>query len=56
MNQFLKNFGVLLIMLGVLVLGYYMLRMPVGNMLLALAGLLMVGGIAAHIILNRIIE
>lgn len=56
MNQFLKNFGILLIILGVIVLGFYTLNTPVGNALLVLAGLLMVGGIAAHIILNRIIE
>lgn len=56
MNHFLKNFGVLLIILGVVVLGFYTLNTPVANTLLVLAGLLMVGGIAAHIILNRIIE
>lgn len=56
MNQILKNFGILLIVLGVVVLVIYTINPPVGNVLLILAGLLMVGGIAAHVILNKIIQ
>nr|WP_319399635.1 hypothetical protein [uncultured Carboxylicivirga sp.] len=56
MNYILKNFGVLLIIIGVVVLAMYMLNPPVGNLLLVIAGLLMVGGIIVHIVLNRIVE
>ncbi|MCU4166070.1 hypothetical protein [Carboxylicivirga caseinilyticus] len=56
MNQILKNFGILLILLGVVILLVYMMNTPVGNGLLVLSGFLMVGGIVAHVILNRIIE
>lgn len=56
MNQFLKNFGIILIILGVAVLAFYTINTPVSNVPLIFAGFLMVGGTAAHIILNRIID
>ncbi len=56
MNQFLKNFGIIMIIIGVAVLAFYTLNTPVSNTPLVLAGLLMVGGVAAHIILNRVVE
>jgi multisubunit Na+/H+ antiporter MnhG subunit len=56
MNTFLKNFGIILIIIGVIVLGLYSLNPPTSNTPLAMAALLMVGGIAVHVIFNRIID
>lgn len=56
MNQFLKNFGIILIILGVCVLAFYTINSPVSNTPLVFAGILMIGGIAAHVILNKIIS
>ncbi len=56
MNQFLKNLGILVVILGAALLGYYMSVAQHGNGILVAAGVLMVGGIALHIILNRIFE
>jgi len=56
MNTFLKNFGIILILVGVVVLGFYSMNTPTSNTPLALAALLLVGGIGVHIILNRIID
>jgi len=56
MNQFLKNFGIILIVLGVGVLAFYTINNPVSNTPLVFAGILMIGGIAAHVILNKIIS
>ncbi len=56
MNVFLKNFGIILIILGVGILAFYTVSNPVSNTPLVFAGLLMIGGIAAHIILNKIIN
>lgn len=56
MNTFMKNFGIILIILGVLVLAYYAMENPVSNATLIVAGILMIGGIAGHIIFNRIFD
>jgi len=56
MNVFLKNFGIILIILGVVVLGFYSLEPSTSNAPLIFAAGLMIGGIAVHVILNRIIE
>ncbi|MBK3518387.1 hypothetical protein [Carboxylicivirga marina] len=56
MNTFLKNFGIILIILGVVVLGFYSMNNPTSNTPLIFAALLMIGGIGAHVILNRIID
>ena len=56
MNQFMKNLGILVIILGACVLGYYMLVAHHGNGILISAGVLMIGGIALYIILNRIFD
>ncbi|WP_430812138.1 MULTISPECIES: hypothetical protein [unclassified Carboxylicivirga] len=56
MNTFLKNFGILLIIAGVVVLAVYAMNPIVSNTPLALAALLLIGGIAVHIILNRVLE
>jgi multisubunit Na+/H+ antiporter MnhG subunit len=56
MNQLLKNLGVLLILIAVFILSYYMVESPVENTLLVVAGLLILTGLSAHIILNRSLE
>ncbi|MCT4589877.1 MAG: hypothetical protein N4A71_18780 [Carboxylicivirga sp.] len=56
MNTFLKNFGIILIILGVVVLGIYSIDTPASNTPLIFAGLLLIGGTIVHVILNRIIE
>ncbi|WP_185969047.1 hypothetical protein [Carboxylicivirga sp. M1479] len=56
MNTFLKNFGIILILLGVIVLAFYMANTPPSNTPLVMAALLFVGGTGAHIVLNRIID
>jgi multisubunit Na+/H+ antiporter MnhG subunit len=56
MNTFLKNFGIILIVLGVAVLSFYVMNNPTSNAPLAFAALLLIGGLSVHIILNRIID
>lgn len=56
MNTFLKNFGILLIILGVVILGVYTINTPVSNLPLVFSGLLMIGGIAVHVVINRIMD
>lgn len=56
MNEFLKYLGVLLILIGVGVLGWYSYQNPTENAMLIAATLLLVGGLALHIILNRILD
>lgn len=56
MNQFLKYFGIILITLGVGVLGYYAMKTPVSNAPLIFSALLLICGVAVHIIINRIID
>lgn len=56
MNQFLKYSGVLLILFGVIILGIYAYRSLVSNTLLIVSALLLIGGLAIHIILNKILD
>jgi len=56
MNVLLKNFGIILIILGVIVLGFYSINTPTSNTPLAFAAILLIGGAILHVILNRIIE
>lgn len=56
MNTFLKNFGIILIILGAVVLSVYSTNPTASNTPLVFAALLMVGGTALHVILNRIID
>ncbi len=56
MNTFLKNFGIILILLGVVVLAFYMINTPSSNTPLVFSALLLIGGTAVHVILNRIID
>ncbi len=56
MNVFLKNFGIILIILGVIVLGFYSINTPASNTLLVFAAILLLGGATFYTILNRIID
>ncbi|WP_439181500.1 hypothetical protein [Carboxylicivirga taeanensis] len=56
MNAFLKNFGIILILLGVAVLAFYMMNTPASNTPLVFAAVLLVGGLIVHIGMNRIID
>jgi len=56
MNVFLKNFGIILIILGVIVLAFYSVNTPSSNAPLTFAAILLIGGAALHVILNKIIE
>lgn len=56
MNLFLKNLGILVVILGACLLGYYMSIAHHGNGILIAAGVMMIGGIALHVILNRIFD
>jgi len=58
MNELIKYFGVILIIIAVGILGYYaseggMIR---SNTLLVTSLVLMIGGLVLHIILNRILD
>jgi len=56
MNVFLKNFGIILIILGVIVLGLYSINTPASNTPLVFSAVLLLSGAALHVILNRIID
>lgn len=57
MKTFLKNLGLLLLAAGLLVLGVYAVAgKPGDNTLLETAALLMVGGLVAYIVLNRLTD
>ncbi|WP_157363793.1 hypothetical protein [Alkaliflexus imshenetskii] len=56
MNEFLKYAGVVLVLLGVVLLGVYAFQNMVSNTLLVVSALLLIGGVAMHVILNRIFE
>ncbi len=56
MNDFLKYAGVVLILLGVVLLGVYAFKNMISNTLLVVSALLLIGGVAIHVILNRIFE
>ncbi len=58
MNELIKYFGVILVIIGVGVLGYYASEggMIASNTLLVTALVLMIGGMVVHIILNRILD
>lgn len=45
-----------MILIGVVILAIYAFENSVNNTLLVISGLLLVGGLAIHIILNKIID
>lgn len=56
MNQFLKYLGVLLILVAVGILGVYVYKNVTSNTLLVVSALLLVGGLAVHVIINKIVD
>jgi len=56
MNEVLKNFGIILIIIGVIILGYYAANNITSNTPLVVSFILMTGGMVLHIILNRILD
>ncbi len=56
MKDLLKYLGVLLILIGVVILGIYAFQSMINNVLLVVAGLFLVGGVAAYIVFNRIYD
>lgn len=56
MNDVIKNFGITLIIIGVIILGYYAANHITSNTPLVVSFILMVGGMVLHIILNRILD
>lgn len=56
MKYLLKNLGILMIIAAVVILGVYAMNNYVDNIYLVVSLLLIIGGIAAHIILNKKVE
>jgi hypothetical protein len=56
MNDLIKYTGVILILIGVGILGYYGINHLTSNTPLVSAMGLMIGGMVLHIILNRIYD
>jgi 4-amino-4-deoxy-L-arabinose transferase-like glycosyltransferase len=56
MKEFLKNLGLLLMIGGVIVLVYTVGKKTLNNVALATSALLILGGMVAHIFLNRFID
>ncbi len=54
MNKLMRYLGIVIILLGFLCLFAYFLGMMVSNTTLIVAACLMVGGVVAHVILNKI--
>ncbi|NPA35308.1 MAG: hypothetical protein GXO47_00505 [Chlorobi bacterium] len=54
MNEFIKYFGIVLILIGVGILGYYGTYHLTTNTPLVIAMLLLLGGLVTYIVLNRI--
>jgi len=56
MNELIKYFGVILVIIGAGVLGYYAANHITSNAPLVTSLLLMVGGMIVHIVLNRFMD
>jgi hypothetical protein len=56
MNELLKYLGIILILAGVIALGVYATHDIISNTLLAISALLLVGGVAVHVIANKAVE
>lgn len=53
MKEFIKSIGILLIVIGVIVLALALLKSFDANIWLSISGILVVGGLLIHIILNK---
>ncbi len=56
MKDFLKNSGLLLIILAVVFLAIYAFQGMVTNTYLILSGFLLVGGLLAYVIMQRVMD
>jgi len=56
MKDLLKYLGIFLVLIGVVILGIYTFQSMINNLLLVVAGLFLVGGVALYIIFNRIFD
>ncbi len=56
MKYLLKNLGILMIIAAVIILGVYAMNNYIDNIYLIVSLLLIIGGIAAHILLNKKVE
>ncbi|WP_169315026.1 hypothetical protein [Marinilabilia salmonicolor] len=56
MKYLLKNLGILMIIAAVVILGVYAMNNYIDNIYLIVSLLLIIGGIAAHILLNKKVE
>ncbi len=56
MKEFIKSLGMLIILVAVGILIYYFANNLINNTYLAVAGFLLISGIAVHIIVNRAID
>jgi len=56
MNNLLKNLGPILILIGVIILAYYFFTESNSNTYLGVAGVIMIVGFLAHILLNKKIK
>lgn len=56
MKEFIKSLGMLILLIAVGILIYYFANDLINNTYLAIAGLLLLGGIAVHIIVNRTMD
>ena len=56
MKNLIKSSGILLLVVAVILLGYYMTHNLINNGLLAISGILLIAGIIVHIITNQTFE
>ncbi len=56
MKDILKNLGVIFIVIGVVILSLAVFRETQSNLKLAISLILIVGGLFAHILLNKYID
>lgn len=56
MKDFLKYLGIFLVLIGVAILGIYAFQSLINNLLLLVAGLFLLGGLALYILFNKIFD
>jgi len=56
MKELLKNTGLIVILIGVIILGYVVFTQVQTNSKLALSAVLIVGGLLLHIFINKYVK
>lgn len=56
MKELLKNTGLIVILIGVIILGYVVFTEVQTNAKLALSAVLIVGGLLLHILINKYVK